>query len=311
MATTWNSNRENDQSNTGRLAPPHKEVARIGKDAGVRFTQAQKFAAIACAALLSVLLAVGACSKEDTKSAPPPVASAAPNNAYASPAELPGTGTGTGMMENSPAAQVPTTSVPKKARRKLPANVTYIDASSGVSFVYPRKARLNPSDLNLGLSLSENTPANSAATDDLPMNFVEPGGTAVATVALPRTQYAGTDFETGLFRVNVNPSLSADQCSHFAFVDTSDADGEPIDAENVKVGTTDMKMTSEFAGNALSQFETRYYHDYENGACYEYVLGLTTAGIAQKGIQPVDRDQVFAKLEKILDSVKIRSNADD
>ncbi len=138
------------------------------------------------------------------------------------------------------------------------------------------------------------------------MNFVEAGGMAVATVALPGKPYAGTDFKAAKFRVNVNHSVSADECPHFAFVDTSDADGEPIDAESVKVGSTDMKMTSEFSGSATKQLETRYYHNYENGACYEYVLGLATAGFGQEGVQAVDRDEVFGRLEKILATVKIR-----
>jgi hypothetical protein len=65
-------------------------------------------------------------------------------------------------------------------------------------------------------------------------------------------------------------------------------------------------MTSNFSGNALRQAETQYYHSYENGACYEYVLGLGTEGFATEGgIGHVNRDEVFAKLEKILATVKI------
>ena len=187
--------------------------------------------------------------------------------------------------------------VAQEGARRLTTKVKYSDANSGVSFMYPRKAALASGD---------KAQTASADASDLPMNFVEPGGMAVATVALPDKQYAGTDFEAALFRVNVNRSVSADECPHFAFVDTSDADGEPIDAESVKVGTTDMKMTSEFAGSATKQLETRYYHNYENGACYEYVLGLSTAGFGQEGVQAVDRDEVFGHLEKILATVKIR-----
>ncbi|MGH9644517.1 MAG: hypothetical protein ACRD3Q_19105 [Terriglobales bacterium] len=308
MGTTWNSDQEqnNNRSNTRRLAPPPKEVASIGKDAGLRFTRAQKFAAVACVALVGVLLAVSACSKEEVNSPLAPTAIAAPNSTNATPTELPGTGT-IEKTAISSVPPVPAASAPhKKAHRKLAANVTYKDANSGVSFIYPRKARLNTSDSDSSsVRVLGDTQAKSTGIDDLPMNFVAPGGMSVATVALPSTQYAGTDFQAGLFRVNLNRSVSADQCSHFAFVDTSDADGEPIDAENVKVGTIDMKMTSEFAGNALRQTETRYYHNYENGACYEYVLGLGTAGIGQQGVEAVDRDQVFGRLEKILASVKI------
>jgi hypothetical protein len=138
------------------------------------------------------------------------------------------------------------------------------------------------------------------------MNFVQPGGVAVATVALPGGSYPGTDFASAFFNVNVNRSVSELECEHFAFVDTRNADGEPVDAEKVKIGSTDMEMTSNFSASAMKQAETQYYHSYENGACYEYVLGLGTAGYGTKdGIQPVNRDEVFAKLEKILSTVKI------
>jgi hypothetical protein len=140
-----------------------------------------------------------------------------------------------------------------------------------------------------------------------PMNFVQPGGVTVATVALPAASYAGTDFTSAFFNVNVNRSLSEQECSHFAFVDTRNADGEPVDAEKVKVGSKDMEMTSDFSGSAVKQAEAQYYHSYENGACYEFVLGLGTAGYGTaNGVEPVDRAEVFKKLEKILASVKIQ-----
>jgi hypothetical protein len=67
-----------------------------------------------------------------------------------------------------------------------------------------------------------------------------------------------------------------------------------------------MEMTSEFDASALKQIETQYYHNYASGACYEYSLGLTTEGFpTEGGIQHVDRDAVFAKLEKILATVKV------
>ena len=66
-------------------------------------------------------------------------------------------------------------------------------------------------------------------------------------------------------------------------------------------------MTSDFSANAIKQAETQYYHSYENGACYEYVLRLGTEGFATEGgIEHVNRDEVFAKLGKILASVKIK-----
>jgi hypothetical protein len=138
------------------------------------------------------------------------------------------------------------------------------------------------------------------------MNFVQPGGVAVATVALPDRSYPGTDFASAFFNVNVNRSVSEQECAHFAFVDTSNADGEPVDAERVKIGSAEMEMTSNFSASVVAQAETQYYHSYENGACYEYVLGLGTEGFATEGgVEHVKRDEVFAKLEKILATVKI------
>lgn len=290
MGTTWNPNNAENKNN-GKLAAPRSEVGRIGKDASVRFTRAQKIGAVACFALMGVLLAVTACSKEEEKTQGTVISSTmpAPSTVAKAPVELPGTGT---LAQGQPAA------APKKAHKKLAANVTYKDANSGVSFVYPRK---------FALSSGDNNQSRTAGINDLPMNFVEAGGAEVATVAMPGKSYAGTDFSAGIFRVNMNRNVSADQCTHFAFVDTSDADGEPIDAESVRIGSSDMKMTSEFAGDAAKQVEARYYHAYENGACYEYVLGLSTAGFGQKGVQAVDRDEVFDKLEKILETAKVRS----
>ena len=242
-------------------------------------------------AIVGLLLAMSACSKQSPK----PALVGVSNNAstHVTPAT-----TVTAMqvtaMQASTAAPLATG---KKSPKKRPANVTYSDANYGVSFLYPRK---------FALASGDKAQPQFADIGDVLMNFVQPGGIAVATVALPEGLYPGTDFASAFFNVNVNRSLSEQECAHFAFVDTRNADGEPIDAEIVKIGSTDMEMTSTFSASAMKQDETQYYHSYENGACYEYVLGLGTAGYGAKdGIEPVNRDEVFAKLEKILATVKI------
>ena len=266
------------------------------------WSRQQKLAMAASFAILGLLLAASACSKQSTKPALVDVsspASASAASSTANPAEA------KAMPAEASAGQA--IAKVKKAPKQRPANVTYSDANSGVSFLYPRKFML---------ASGENVQPQLGNIETAPMNFVEPGGVTVATVALPSTSYPGTDFANGFFSVNVNRSLSEQECPHFAFVDASDADGEPIDAEKVKIGSADgskeMEMTSEFAGSATKQLETQYYHSYENGACYEYVLGLGTAGYGTKeGIKPVDRDEVFARLQKILATVKIRPAAQE
>ena len=251
------------------------------------WSRQQKLAMIAGFAILGLLLALSACSKQFSQPAPAAVSSTA---------STPATPASTATPAAAPIAAALATPA-KKTPKKRPANVTYSDPYSGVSFLYPRKFALTSGDKAL---------PRLAGVGDVPMNFVQPGGVAVATVALPDRSYPGTDFASAFFNVNVNRSVSEEECAHFAFVDTSNADGEPVDAERVKIGSAEMEMTSNFSASVVAQAETQYYHSYENGACYEYVLGLGTEGFATEGgVEHVKRDEVFAKLEKILATVKI------
>jgi hypothetical protein len=280
MTTTWKSG---DKKPTNQ-ATNHNTISGTPLSS---WSRQQKLAMIAGFAILGLLLAVSACSKQSPKPALVGVSGPASSSATPAAAATPAT-TATAAVPPAPT---------KKTSKKRPANGTYRDANSGVSFLYPRKFALTSGD---------KAQPELAGMGDVPMNFVQPGGAAVATVALPGGSYPGTDFASAFFNVNVNRSLSEQECSHFAFVDTRNADGEPVDAEKVKLGSTDMEMTSTFSGSAIKQAETQYYHSYENGVCYEYVLGLGTEGFATEGgIEHVNRDEVFAKLEKILATVKI------
>ena len=283
MTTTWKSGHKKPSN----PAPNNNTISGTMLSS---WSRQQKLAMIAAFAILGLLLVVSACSKQGPKPALVGVSSPAPSSATPAAAVTAAT------TPTAAASPAPT----KKTPKKRPANVTYSDANSGVSFLYPRKFTLTSGD--------KAQPQLAAVTmNEAPMNFVQSGGVAVATVALPGSSYPGTDFASAFFNVNVNRSLSEQECAHFAFVDSRNADGEPVDAEKVKIGSTDMEMTSDFSANAIKQAETQYYHSYENGVCYEYVLGLGTAGYGTKdGVESVNRDEVFAKLEKILASVKIK-----
>jgi hypothetical protein len=251
------------------------------------WSRQQKLIMIATFSVLGLLLAASACSKQSPK--PALVSVSSPATPMPAAPQMP--------ADTPAASAIAATAPAKKTTKKRPANVTYHDANSGVLFLYPRKAVLTS-----GGKAQRELPA----VGDAPMNFVQPGGVAVATVALPGNWYPGTDFAAAVFNVNVNGNLSEQECSHFAFVDTRNGDGEPVDAEKVKVGSAEMEMTSNFSASAVKQVEARYYHRFENGSCYEYVLGLGTEGFATEGgLEHVNRDDVFAKLEKILATVKI------
>jgi hypothetical protein len=254
------------------------------------WSRQQKIAMISGFVLLGILIALSACSKQSPKPA---------LLGISSPETQTSTAATTAAQPTTPATPTPVAKDAKKrTHKKQPAPiVTYNDPKTGVSFRYPRKYELASGD---------KVQPEIEGLGPVPMNFVQPGGSAVAMVALPSTTYPGTDFTTAFFHLNVNRSLSEQECSQFAVVDARNPDGEPMDAEKVKVGTLDMEKTSNFAGDGVKQGETQYYHRYENGSCYEFVLGLGTAGYGtDKDVEAVNHDEVFAKLEKILATVKI------
>jgi hypothetical protein len=278
MATAWkscNQKSTNDVTNQNTISGTMLSS----------WSRQQKLAMIASATLLALLLAISACSMLSSK---PALTISRPVPTFATPQETPAT---------TAALLAPE----KKTSKKRPANVTYKDPGSGLTFLYPRK---------FALTAGYRPQPEYTGMGDAPMNFVQPGGITVAAVALPGDSYPGTDFESAFFNVNVNRSVSEQDCARFASVDAREADGESSEATKdtakVKVGSTDMDMTSNFSANVIKQAETQYYHSYENGACYEYVLGLGTEGFATEGgVRHVNRDQVFAKLEKILATVKV------
>jgi hypothetical protein len=281
MTTTWKSGEKkpNNQSTNNTISGTTLSS----------WSQQQKLAMIAGFAMLGLSLVVCACSKQSAKPALVSVSSPAPAPTLPAPPIA-----ATSTIADT---QTPPHKPVKKTPKKRPADVTYSDANSGVSFLYPRKFSVISGD---------SAQADLAAVGDVPMNFVQPGGVAITTVALPANAYPGTDFASGFFNVSVNRAISQQECSHFAFVDTRNADGEPVDAEKVKIGDSDMEMTSDFTANAIKQAETHYYHNYVNSSCYEYSLSLSTEGFTTEGnVKHINRDEVFAKLEKILATVKV------
>ena len=295
MATSWKPGNENstNQKSTTQKSTKQATNNAISGATLTSWSRQQKLAMIASFVILGLLLAASACSRQSPKPALVSVSST-----VSSPASGPAMPAAPQMAEASLATTAVAATAPaKKTPKKRPANVTYSDANSGVTFLYPRKALLTSSG---------NTQPELAAVGDVAMNFVQSGGIAVGTVALPGNWFPGTDFASAFFNVNVNRSVSKQECAHFAVVDTRNADGEPVDPEKVKVGPSEMEMTSSFSASAVKQIETQYYHNFENGTCYEYVLGLGTEGFATEGgIEHVNRDEVFARLEKILATVKI------
>lgn len=265
----------------------------------------------------------------------------------------------------APAMQAENKPAPKKIVRKRPATVNYTDKNYGVSFEYSRRYAIETGD----------AAADVAMSNPVPMNFVQPGGIALAAVELPETGFANTDFSAASFNVSVNKTISADQCTQFsvpapkpadsitpaaagaqtptgiaasdttptttapaapaASASTAAAPGVDHSSANVSseaattatsdsksdtktassdqtdsgskliLGNLELRATEAVSGEGARQSDAKYFHVYQNGACYEFALNVTTVASQDGLIKHVDRDRVFDRLQRILATVKI------
>lgn len=192
------------------------------------------------------------------------------------------------------ASQMP--EVKKVVKKRRPTGVLYSDNASGVSFLYPKKYALKAID---------NT-KQDAVTLPYDMNFVQPGGVAIASVVLPKGSYPGTDLAAASFNVSVNKNLTAEQCGQFTLLQLASTEDLAVQPTRMKLAGLELQEMEAISGSGEKQADAKYYHRFENGACYEFALGLSTeAGQSDDVILPVDREQVFRRLERILATVKL------
>ena len=264
----------------------------------------------------------------------------------------------------APMTQPASKPVQRKAPKK-PATVNYTDKTYGVTFEYPRRYAIETGDAAAEVLLSH----------PIPMNFVEPGGVALAAVELPETNYNNTDFSSAFFNVSINKSLTADQCSQFSVPQPKTAEMKPAEAKIVEekptektetkaeaksepapasteiakqdptpvqksdekpdsqsvpaqpamntsaksvstgsstdssnqlmLGDLELRSTEAVSGEGTRQSDSKYFHVYQNGACYEFGLNVTTDASEEGIVKHVDRDKVFNRLAQILSTVKI------
>jgi hypothetical protein len=192
-----------------------------------------------------------------------------------------------------PAGEQP---VRKHVVQKKAPTATFSDPVNGVSFRYPKTYVLKTGD-EPSLDL--------AGMGSVQMDFAQPGGTTLAAIELPRNSYPGTDFSSAFFSVSVNPELSASECEQFAFP-LHLQDDDPGAPAKAKIGGTEFNMVEDFSVTDHKEPSLKYYHRFQNGNCYEFSMGLGTIAGAGDGVQPVNREQVFRKLERILATVKLQ-----
>jgi hypothetical protein len=282
--------------------------------------------ALVFAAVLIVCSVTVGCSSDKDK--PKPVSS---NN------QIPVTQAPTPVQSMpAPVMQAATKPAAKKVVSRKPATVNYADKTYGVTFEYPRRYAIET-----GTAATELLASNPMA-----MNFVQPGGVALAAVELPETSFANTDFSSAFFNVSVNKSLTAEQCTEFAVpqpksvaqtaektepalaspassTDVAKQDSTPApksdspsastpvptadSATNSKLmlGDLELRATEAVSGEGTRQSDSKYFHVFQNGSCYEFTLNVTTDASEDGVVKHVDRDKVFNRLEQILATVKI------
>ena len=269
------------------------------------FTAKYKLAAfagslVATAALGVFLLQTSGCSKENVRAA---IASpAAPEPSTALPAASPVATTETSAQKTTQKA------APKKTRQHKYSASTYNNPEYGVSFRYPK---------GYNLLHAEDADIDWAGLPPVEMNFAQPGGVALATIELPQKSYPGSDFSSAFFNVAVNPKITAAECDQFALPQSGTAEGSPsqektasskVEAARVKLGAAAYTEVENAGGEPPRKAESRLYHVFQSGACYEFALGLET-NQSKKTDTPVNRNEVFRKLNWMLSTVKIETPA--
>jgi len=202
----------------------------------------------------------------------------------------------------------------KKVQRKRPVTKMYADKNSGVSFEYPRKYEIEIGEKAKDLLASG---AGTAKQD----------GDVLAAVELPGTVFPNTDFAGAFFSVSVNKGLTAEQCGESgekkavtelapaaATVEAKSGtspeasfETQPVveDQSERILGESELHATEMVTGEGSRQSDAKLFRTFQNGACYEFSLNVTTVGNDDATMKHVDRDRVFDRLEKILATVKI------
>ena len=174
---------------------------------------------------------------------------------------------------------------------------TFKNKEYAISFRYPTH-----------YTVKEGEETDTTQTTSAAMNFTQPGGTTLSTIELPEKLYTGTDFASAFFTVNVNPKMTADECSQFAFPEKTELDNNSDGPSKVNVAGKDYNEMNDVVSDGTMQANARYYHLYQNNVCYEFSLGLqTVSDETNKEMKPVNRDKVFDKLQWMLSTVKIKT----
>jgi hypothetical protein len=169
---------------------------------------------------------------------------------------------------------------------------------------------------------AEHSSQSAPTSSDAPV-LVRPEQTASApaekssekkdTVAADAKAEANKPAET---TADAKSTTDVKPASDLKTADTKPASSDPSNATSSPAATApapkvllsemETQKTEAVSGQGNRQSDSKYYHVYQNGACYEFSLNLTTVAQQADGeMKHVDRDKVFGRLDKIMATVKI------
>lgn len=135
----------------------------------------------------------------------------------------------------------------------------------------------------------------------VPMHFAQSGGVRLATVEPPTGVHMGTNFVNEFFTISALYGSNAESCSAFDI-------GPEFRGANVtrNVDSIEFHGVEESAVASMHQYTGIYLHGYANETCYEIGYGVATIGDnAARNIKRIDPNKQLARLEKMLDTVRI------
>jgi hypothetical protein len=132
--------------------------------------------------------------------------------------------------------------------------------------------------------------------------------TAAASTEVPKTEVAKTEVaKTEAPKPDSAPATKSD-AQPTANTDQPKSSTPASDASSnskLMLGDMELRATEAVTGEGTRQSDSKYFHIYQNGSCYEFTLNVTTDASAEGLVKHVDRDRVFNRLEQILSTVKI------
>jgi len=247
----------------------------------------------------------------------------------------------------APIMQAENKPVPKKVVHKKPATVNYTDKTYGVTFEYPRRYAIetgdaaaellaaNPLPMNFvatgGTALAAvelpetgylntdfssaffNVSVNKTLTADQCNQFAVPEPKVAVTSAAPAE--AATTPSAAAPATDAQPAAQAASAAPAASETTAKASSDAAPAatadnasgSKLLLGDMELRATEAVSGEGTRQSDSKYFHVYQNGACYEFAINVTTVASGDGLMKHVNRDKVFNRLEQILSTVKINA----